>query len=142
MKTFLLKKEDVKRSWYHYDANGINLGRLAEKIAIRLMGKDKPEYTPHVDSGDFIIVTNIGSVAISGKKEQKKMYYRHSGYPGGLKKANFETLKETQPEYLMIHAVKGMLPKNKLASRMLTRLKIYKRNEHPHEAQQPQTVTL
>ncbi|MCK5706026.1 MAG: 50S ribosomal protein L13 [Candidatus Aureabacteria bacterium] len=142
MKTFILKKEDVVRSWYHYDATGVNIGILAEKIAIRLMGKDKPEYTPHVDSGDFILVTNISDIAISGKKETNKMYYKHSGYMGGLKKWNFKELKEKKPEYLLFEAVKGMLPRNKLASNRLKRLKIFRGTSHPHKAQKPQTVTL
>ncbi|MBN1520976.1 MAG: 50S ribosomal protein L13 [Candidatus Aureabacteria bacterium] len=142
MKTTLLKKEDVKRTWYHFDAGGVRIGRLARQIAVILMGKNKPDYTPHVDSGDFVIVTNLGKIAISGKKEQEKLYYRHSGYIGGLKKSSFKELREQNPVYLLTHAVKGMLPKNKLASHMIKRLKIYKNGSHPHQAQNPKTITL
>ena len=142
MKTFILKKEDVVRNWYHFDANGANLGRLAEKIARILMGKNRPEYTPHVDSGDFVIVTNIDKITVSGRKETNKMYYTHSGYMGGLKKASFKEIKEKKPAYLLSEAVKGMLPKNKLSSKMKKRLKIYSENEHPHKAQDAKTITL
>ena len=142
MKTFILKKEDVKRNWYHFDAADIHVGRLAERIAKILMGKNRPEYTPHVDSGDFVVVTNIYKVTISGKKEEKKMYYRHSGYIGSLKKSSFKEMKEKKPEYLLTKAVKGMLPKNKLSSRMMKRLKIYRSDEHPHQAQKTQTIKL
>jgi large subunit ribosomal protein L13 len=142
MKTFILKKEDVVRNWYHYDANGANLGRLAEKIARILMGKNRPEYTPHVDSGDFVIVTNVDKITVTGRKESNKMYYTHSGYMGGLKKASFKEIREKKPAYLLSEAVKGMLPKNKLSSKMQKRLKIYSENEHPHKAQDAKTITL
>ena len=142
MKTFILKKEDVTRNWYHIDAADLTLGRLAERIAVILMGKNKPEYTPHVDPGDFVVVTNIAKLTVSGKKETNKMYYTHSGYIGSLKKSTFKELKEKKPDYILMEAVKGMLPKNKLSSRMQKRLKIYRTAGHPHQAQNVKTITL
>ena len=142
MKTFSLKKEDVVRKWYLIDATHQTIGRMAEKIAIILMGKNKPDYTPHVDSGDFVIVTNIEKVTIGGRKEENKMYYKHSGYIGGLKKWSFSDLKERKPQEIIISAVKGMLPRNKLAAYRLKRLKTVKGNTHTHQAQQPVTITL
>jgi len=142
MKTPSLRKEDVKRTWYVIDAQGKTLGRLATKIATMLSGKDKPFYTPHVDSGDFIIVLNAKDIYLSGQKREKKMYYRHSGYIGGLKEITAKEMLSKHPERVIMLAVKGMLPKNKLASRMLTRLKVYKDNNHPHSAQNPKTFDL
>jgi large subunit ribosomal protein L13 len=142
MKTFLLKTEEIKRSWYHYDAEGVHLGRLAERIAIKLVGKDKVEFTPHMDCGGFVVVTNIGKVAISGNKEANKVYYRHSGKIGSLKKTTYSALKEKKPQDLLILAVKRMLPKNKHQEHRLTRLKIYRTADHPHKAQNPQTVKI
>ncbi len=142
MKTPSLRKEDVKRTWYVIDAQGKTLGRLATRIATMLSGKDKPFYTPHVDSGDFIIVLNAKDIYLSGQKREKKMYYRHSGYIGGLKEITAKEMLSKHPERVIMLAVKGMLPKNKLASRMLTRLKVYKDNNHPHRAQNPKTFNL
>ncbi len=142
MKTKMLKKEEVERNWYHFDAKGKRLGRLAERIAVILMGKNKADYTPHIDSGDFVVVTNIEKVEIGGKKEENKKYYRHSGYIGSLKEFSFKELREKNPEFLLMHAVKGMLPKNRLADRRLKRLKIYKGESHPHRAQNPKTINL
>ncbi|TET16640.1 MAG: 50S ribosomal protein L13 [Candidatus Cloacimonadota bacterium] len=142
MKTPSLRKEDVKRTWHIIDAQGKTLGRLATKIATMLSGKDKPFYTPHVDGGDFIIVLNAKDIYLSGQKREQKMYYRHSGYIGGLKEIKAKEMLAKHPERVIMLAVKGMLPKNKLASRMLTRLKVYKDNNHPHAAQSPKTFNL
>jgi len=142
MKTPSLRKEDVKRTWHIIDAQGKTLGRLATKIATMLSGKDKPFYTPHVDGGDFIIVLNAKDIYLSGQKREQKMYYRHSGYIGGLKEIKAKEMLAKHPERVIMLAVKGMLPKNKLASRMLTRLKVYKDNNHPHAAQNPKTFNL
>jgi large subunit ribosomal protein L13 len=142
MKTFTAKKEDVERRWYVVDAEGETLGRLAVRIADTLRGKRKPEYTPHVDTGDFVIVVNAEKIAVTGSKRQDKMYYRHSGYPGGLKSRTLNDMLERRPEEVIRLAVKGMLPKNRLARKQLTKLKVYAGPDHPHAAQQPKPLEL
>lgn len=137
MKTYSAKSEDVSREWYLYDADGQVLGRLASDIARRLKGKLSPLYTPHVDTGDFVVVINAGKVTLTGRKLTEKLYYRHSGYPGGLKTATAKEVLEKNPENLLRNAVKGMLPKNSLGRKMLKKLKIYAGSEHPHAAQMP-----
>ena len=139
MKTYSAKSEDLTKQWYLYDADGQVLGRLASDIARRLKGKNSPLYTPHVDTGDFIVVINAEKITLTGRKMTEKIYYRHSGYPGGLKSATAREIMEKNPEQLLRKAVKGMLPKNSLGRRMLTKLKIYAGGEHPHEAQLPRT---
>lgn len=142
MKTYCARNETTEHKWYLVDASDKVLGRLATQIAKYLRGKHKPEYTPHVDTGDYIIVVNAAQVKVTGNKEQDKMYYRHSGYPGGIKEANLAKLREKDPTMIIEKAVKGMLPKNPLGRAMLRKLKIYAGNEHPHEAQQPETIVL
>lgn len=142
MKTFSAKPESVKRDWYVVDASGKTLGRLATEIASRLRGKHKPEFTPHVDTGDYIVVINAEKVAVTGKKASDKIYYRHTGYPGGIKHANFETLISTKPQLVIEKAVKGMLPRNPLGRAMFSKLKVYAGTEHPHTAQQPQQLEI
>ena len=142
MKTYTAKKEDVKRDWYVVDAEGQILGRLASEIARRLRGKHKPIYTPHVDTGDFIIVVNAGKVVLTGKKLTDKIYYHYSGYPGGLKEVVAGKLLNEKPERVLRLAVQGMLPKNSLGRAMLKKLKIYAGNDHRHEAQCPRVLTL
>jgi large subunit ribosomal protein L13 len=142
MKTYSAKTPDVERNWYLVDASGCVLGRLASFVATRLRGKHKPIYTPHVDTGDHIIVINADKVALTGKKWNEKLYYRHSGYIGGLKSMTAKQLLEKRPEELVIHAVKGMLPKNRLGRDMLRKLKVYAGPEHPHSAQQPETLQM
>jgi large subunit ribosomal protein L13 len=141
-KTFSAKPETVKRNWFVVDANDKVLGRLATEIAKRLRGKHKPEYTPHVDTGDFIIVINAEKVRVTGRKRTDKMYYRYSGYPGGLKSINFEKLMKKAPERIIQFAVKRMLPKGPLGRAMFRKLKVYAGPVHKHEAQQPQILTL
>lgn len=142
MKTFSAKSETVQRDWYVVDAAGQTLGRMAAEIASRLRGKHKPEYTPHVDTGDYIVVVNAEQVRVTGNKAKNKIYHRHTGYPGGLKSINFEDLVEKAPERPIQSAVKGMLPRGPLGRAMFKKLKIYAGAEHPHGAQQPQTLTL
>ncbi|ERP91241.1 MAG: 50S ribosomal protein L13 [Alcanivoracaceae bacterium] len=142
MKTYSAKPESVKRDWYVVDASGKTLGRLATELANRLRGKHKPEYTPHVDTGDYIVVINADKVAVTGNKANDKMYYRHTGYPGGLKEANFATLQAEKPEMIIEKAVKGMLPRNPLGRAMYRKLKVYAGTEHPHTAQQPQQLEI
>jgi len=137
MKTFSAKPEDVKRDWYVIDADGVVLGRLATEIARRLRGKHKPEYTPHVDTGDYIVVLNAEKVRVTGNKQNDKMYYSHTGYPGGLKSINFDKLMQKAPEQIIEKAVKGMLPKGPLGRAMFKKLKVYAGAEHKHSAQQP-----
>lgn len=137
MKTFSAKSEEVQQGWFLVDAKDKILGRLATELARRLRGKHKPEYTPHVDTGDYIVVVNAASVGITGRKASDKLYYRHSGYPGGLKSESFEKLVARRPERVLELAVKGMLPKNSLGRAMLRKLKIYGNDVHPHSAQQP-----
>ena len=142
MKTISAKAETVKRDWYVVDASNKTLGRLATELARRLKGKHKPIYTPHCDTGDYLVVINAEKVAVTGNKLDDKMYYRHSGYPGGLKSRPLREQLERQPTEVLRKAVKGMLPRNKLAARQLVKLKIYAGPEHPHEAQVPQPLEL
>ena len=142
MKTFTAKPETVKRDWFVVDAAGLTLGRLATEIATRLRGKHKPEYTPHVDTGDYIVVINAEQVRVTGAKATDKMYYHHSGFPGGIKSINFEKLIAKAPERVIEIAVKGMLPKNPLGRDMYRKLKVYAGAAHPHTAQQPQELKI
>ena len=142
MKTEFAKKESVLRKWYVIDAQDQVLGRLAVEIARRLRGKHKAIYSPHVDTGDYVIVVNAGKVRLTGKKLDNKMYYRHTGYPGGLKSINARHLLRRKPQRVLEHAVKGMLPKNRLGRKMFKKLKVYAQPEHPHTAQQPEVLTL
>lgn len=137
MKTYSAKPCEVERKWYLIDAEGQILGRLASKIANILRGKNKPEFTPHIDTGDFVIVINADKVAVTGKKVTDKMYYSHSGYPSGLKTASYKELMEKFPARALEKAVKGMLPHNTLGAEQFNKLKIYAGSEHPHSAQQP-----
>ncbi len=142
MKTFSAKPASVKRDWYVVDAEGKTLGRMATEIARRLRGKHKAEYTPHVDTGDYIVVVNAEKVKVTGKKATDKIYYRHTGYPGGIREINFEKLIAKKPEMIIEKAVKGMLPRNPLGRAMFRKLKVYAGNEHNHAAQQPQTLEI
>lgn len=142
MKTFSAKPETVKRDWFVVDADGKTLGRLATEIAHRLRGKHKPEYTPHVDTGDYIVVINAEKVRVTGNKAGQKTYYSHTGYPGGLKSITFDKLREKAPERIIETAVKGMLPRNPLGRAMYRKLKVYAGTEHPHTAQQPQELNI
>ncbi len=142
MKTFSAKPESVERDWYVVDATGKTLGRLATEIARRLRGKHKPTYTPHVDTGDYIVVINAEKVQVTGNKRTDKMYYRHTEYPGGIKEISFDKLIDHKPEMVIQGAVKGMLPRNPLGRAMFSKLKVYAGNEHPHAAQQPKELAL
>jgi large subunit ribosomal protein L13 len=142
MKTFSAKPAEVKRDWYVVDATGKILGRLASEVARRLRGKHKPEFTPHVDTGDYIVVINAGKVRVTGNKATDKMYYTHSGYPGGLKAINFERLMAKAPERVIERAVKGMLPKGPLGREMYRKLKVYAGPDHKHTAQQPKALEI
>ncbi|AQZ94727.1 50S ribosomal protein L13 [Halopseudomonas phragmitis] len=142
MKTFSAKPETVKRDWYVVDAAGLTLGRLATEVASRLRGKHKPEYTPHVDTGDYIVIVNAEKIQVTGAKAQDKIYYSHSGFPGGIKSINFEKLIQRAPERVIETAVKGMLPKNPLGRAMYRKLKVYAGAAHPHAAQQPQELKI
>ena len=137
MRTFMAKKEDVQRNWFLVDAENKVLGRLASELANILRGKNKPTFTPHVDTGDCVIVINADKVNLTGKKWKDKIYYRHSGYPGGIKSISAENLKAKRPEDLIRYAVKGMLPKNRLGRKLFKKLKVYAGEAHPHQAQQP-----
>jgi large subunit ribosomal protein L13 len=140
MKTWNAKAEDVERRWYVVDAEGQTLGRLATRIADTLRGKGKPTYTPHVDSGDFVVVVNAEKITVTGKKMDEKLYRRHSGYPGGLKTRTLREQLERRPTEVIRTAVKGMLPRNRLARRQITKLKVYAGPEHPHAAQSPERL--
>ena len=142
MKTFSAKPESVERDWYVVDATDKTLGRLATETPRRLRGKHKPEYTPHVDTGDYIVVINADKVRVTGRKRNDKMYYRHTGYPGGIREMNFEKLMAHKPEKAIETAVKGMMPRNPLGRAMLGKLKVYAGGEHPHAAQQPKELAL
>jgi large subunit ribosomal protein L13 len=142
MGTFSAKEEDIKRSWHIVDANGKTLGRLATVVATVLKGKNKPIYTRHVDTGDFVIVVNADKVHMTGKKLDQKVYYSHSGYPGGLKAVTAGTLMKSKPEEIIKMAVEGMLPKTRLGKQMLSKLKVYAGDKHPHAAQQPAEMKL
>jgi len=142
MKTISANPETVKRDWYVVDAADKTLGRLASEIAHRLRGKHKPEFTPHVDCGDYIVVTNAEKVRVTGNKAKNKMYYRHTGYIGGIKEISFEKLIDHAPERALQFAVKGMLPRGPLGRAMFKKLKVYAGEQHPHAAQQPQTLEI
>ena len=140
--TVMQKKEEVTRNWYEIDAEGKILGKIATEVAVRLMGKHKPSYTPHVDGGDYVVVINADKFAVTGNKMLDKKYYRHSGYPGGLKVRSLEEMLEKKPTEVIRKAVERMLPKNKLGNQMINRLKIYTGNEHNHVAQKPERIEL
>ena len=142
MSSYVQKPHEVERKWYLVDATDKTLGRLSSKIASMLRGKHKPIFTPHVDCGDYVVVTNAEKVKVTGKKLEDKEYKRHSGYPGGLKTVTLEKMLEDKPEDVMIHAVKGMLPKGKLGRQMLKKLRVYKGAEHDHSAQKPEKLEL
>ncbi|MBR7887983.1 MAG: 50S ribosomal protein L13 [Gammaproteobacteria bacterium] len=142
MKTFTAKPAEVRRDWFVVDAEGKTLGRLATEIARRLRGKHKAEYTPHVDTGDYIVVVNAEKIHVTGNKAAAKQYYRHTGYPGGLRSMNFEKLIDHAPERVLEIAVKGMLPKGPLGRAMHKKMKVYAGTEHPHAAQQPQALNI
>ncbi|QTF94036.1 50S ribosomal protein L13 [Halomonas sp. BM-2019] len=142
MKTFTAKPQSVQRDWFVVDATDKTLGRLATEIARRLRGKHKPEFTPHVDTGDYIVVINAEKVKVTGNKAKAKTYYRHTGYPGGLRSMTFDKLIEHAPERIIEGAVKGMLPKGPLGRAMYSKLKVYAGAEHPHVAQQPQELNI
>jgi large subunit ribosomal protein L13 len=142
MKTYVATPADRERHWLLVDADGQTLGRLATQIADALRGKRKPTYTPHVDVGDFVVVVNAEKIAVTGAKRAEKRYYRHSGYPGGLRSRTLEDMLARRPEEVIRLAVRGMLPKNRLARRQLTKLKIYAGPDHPHAAQQPKPMEI
>ena len=142
MKTFVATPATAERNWYVVDATGRTLGRLATQIANTLRGKRKPEYTPHIDTGDFVIVVNAEKIAVTGDKRTEKLYHRHSGYPGGLKTRTLQDMLDRRPEEVIRLAVRGMLPRNRLARKQLTKLKVYAGPEHPHAAQQPQPMEI
>jgi large subunit ribosomal protein L13 len=142
VKTYSAKPEEIVRKWHLVDADGQTLGRLASRIATILRGKDKPIYTPHLDCGDYVVVVNAEKIHVTGKKLDEKMYYRHSGYPGGLKAFTLREMLERTPERVITLAVKRMLPKNKLGRHMLKKLKVYAGPEHPHGAQNPEALEL
>lgn len=141
-RTYSAKPSEVNRQWFVVDAEGKTLGRLATAIAATLRGKNKPTYTPHVDTGDFVIVLNAGKVKVTGSKETQKFYYRHSDYPGGLKTESLKDVRERHPDRIIESAVRGMLPRTALGKQQLTKLKIYEGNEHPHGAQNPAALEL
>jgi large subunit ribosomal protein L13 len=142
MKTYMPKADDVVRNWYLFDAEGQVLGRLATEIATILRGKNKPEYTPHMDMGDFVVVVNADKIVLTGKKEQQKLYRRHTGYPGGLREVPYERMMEKHPERVLEKAVRGMLPKNTLGRAMFRKLKVYAGPNHKHQEQQPVKIEL
>ncbi|MFH7025132.1 MAG: 50S ribosomal protein L13 [Heteroscytonema crispum UTEX LB 1556] len=141
-KTYLPSQASLEREWYIVDATDKRLGRLASEIANVLRGKNKPQYTPHMDTGDFVIVINAEKVAVTGKKRTQKIYRRHSGRPGGMKTETFAKLQDRLPERIVEHAVKGMLPKNSLGKQLFTKLKVYAGSSHPHDAQQPKELNI
>ena len=142
MKSYMARPLEVERRWHVVDAEGQTLGRLATEIARILRGKNKPQYTPHVDTGDFVVVVNAERVVVTGRKAEQKLYRRHSGYPGGLKTTTYEQMLERRPTEILRRAVKGMMPKTRLARQQLRKLKIYAGPEHPHAAQNPQTLEV
>ena len=142
MTTFTAKAGEVQQGWYVVDAQGKVLGRLASQIAMRLRGKHKPEYTPHVDTGDFVVVVNVAKLRVTGRKSERKIYYRHTEFPGGIKQTNFAKLHAAKPERVLQKAVKGMLPKGPLGYAMLRKLKVYAGATHPHSAQQPKALEI
>jgi len=138
MKSYMARPREVERNWYLIDAEGQTLGRLATEIARLLRGKNKAQYTPHVDTGDFVVVVNAEKVVVTGRKAEQKVYYRHTGYPGGLRETNYEVMLGRKPTEILRKAVRGMMPKTRLGRQQLRKLKIYAGPEHPHEAQNPQ----
>ena len=142
MKTFSANPDKVKREWFVVDASDKVLGRLASQIAHRLRGKHKPEYTPHVDTGDYIVVVNAEKIAVTGNKANAKIYYHHTGHPGGIKETSYKDMLENHPTRIIETAVKGMLPRNKLGRAMFSKLKVYAGTEHRHEAQQPKVLEI
>ena len=142
MKTFSAKAHEVKRDWFVIDATDAILGRLSTEIARRLRGKHKSEYTPHVDTGDYIVVTNVEKLKVTGQKFKEKIYYHHTGFPGGIKSISFDKLQQKHPVRILERAVKGMLPKNTLGREMYRKLKIYVGTDHPHAAQQPKQLEI
>ena len=142
MKTFSAKSHEVKRDWFVVDATDLVLGRLASQIALRLRGKHKAEYTPHVDTGDYIVVVNVDKLRVTGNKAQAKKYFSHTGYPGGINETNFTKLQQRFPDRVLEKAVKGMLPKGPLGYAMLKKLKCYTGTDHPHTAQQPKALVV
>ncbi len=142
MKTFVAKPNETSREWYVVDATDMVLGRLATQVAMRLRGKHKPTFTPHVDTGDFIIVVNAEKIKLTGRKWDQKAYYRHSGYPGGITETTADVMREKYPERMIFAAVRGMLPKNRLGRKMIKKLKVYAGPDHPHTAQAPESLSL
>lgn len=140
--TYTVKAGEIERKWYVVDAEGQNLGRLSSEIAKVLAGKHKPIYTPHLDTGDYVIVINAEKIQVTGKKLDQKLYRRHTGHPGGLKETDLKTMLEKKPEDVIRHSVKGMLPKKALGDKMIKKLKVYKGTEHAHEAQAPEVLTF
>jgi large subunit ribosomal protein L13 len=142
MKTYSAKATEIERRWYVVDADGVVLGRLASEIARRLRGKHKPSFTPHVDCGDNIIVVNADKVRLTGRKLKDRVFYWHTGYPGGIKAETFESLRERRPEAIIERAIRGMLPKNKLGRKQLKKLKIYRGSDHLHQSQNPEALNI
>jgi len=142
MSTFMANPATVEHKWYVIDADGVVLGRLASQVALMLRGKHKPTFTPHVDTGDFIIVTNTDKIVLTGKKLDQKIYYHHSGYPGGLKETKYSDLMAKKSEFALKKAVRGMLPKGPMGNKMMKKLKVYAGAEHPHAAQQPEVFDM
>ena len=142
MNTYMAKAEDVQRKWYVVDAEGVVLGRLASQVAAILRGKNKPIYTPHVDTGDYVIIVNANKIVLTGKKLDQKVYYSHSGFPGGIKETVYRRLIAEKPEFAVRHAVVGMLPKGPLGRQMAKKLKVYAGADHDHAAQQPETLVI
>lgn len=142
MKTYSVKQRDIKREWYLVDASGKVLGRLASRVASILKGKHKPTYSPHLDVGDHVIIINADKIKVTGKKFHQKMYYHHTGYPGGLRSVSFRKIFQEKPERILYHAIWGMLPHNRLGRKMIKKLRIYAGAEHPHQAQKPKVLEL
>lgn len=144
MKTYIPKVEELQKQkkWHLIDLEGLTLGRAAVEIANILRGKNKPIFTPHLDTGDFVIAINASKVVVTGEKDEKKSYFRFTGYPGGLRETSFKKMKETDPEQIVMHAVRGMMPKNKLARKMIKKLHVYADGNHPHQAQKPEVLKL
>jgi large subunit ribosomal protein L13 len=142
MTTYSAKAGEVEQGWFVVNAQDKVLGRLATQIAARLRGKHKPEYTPHIDTGDYVVVVNVEKLRVTGRKAERKTYYRHTGFPGGIRQTNFAKIQATRPERILQHAVKGMLPKGPLGYAMLRKLKVYTGDKHPHSAQQPKILEI
>ena len=142
MNTISIKSKEVSKKWYLVDASDQTLGRLSSKVAQILRGKNKVNFTPNMDMGDFVVIINAEKIKVTGKKEDRKMYFSHSGYPGGDKQISYKKLKEEKPELILFNAVKGMLPRNRLGSKILTNLKVYASEEHPHTAQKPKKIEI